>query len=172
MSDYTPEQYAARLRAWSRGSGRASLTGALKQAAREGSDVIAGVSVGQFMRDAGAGAGPRSASDRGPLRIVQGTLARAVAAPDGQRGSIREITSTGTGVTLTMGVDLSVVPYARAQEKGADFSIIKTRRRVSIPARPYLFPAVLASRSRIATRARAIVTGSFIAHVGGNRGAL
>ena len=71
-----------------------------------------------YMRDAGAGAGPRSPQDSGPLRIVTGRLERSLrgARTGGVDESISEIETTPQGrLRLTLG---SRVPYAAAHEEG------------------------------------------------------
>jgi len=89
--------------------------------------------------------GPRP-SKKGPLRILTGRLAGAVGSPfkDGfnRRGAVNEIHRSGGVVTFLKGVDLEEVPYARAHEKGAEFSILKTGRTVRVPKRSYLAPAL------------------------------
>ena len=161
MADLTPKQAADRFRRFA----ASGLVRAVRQAAEEAAPVIAGTSIGQFMQNASWTRRP--AGQGGPLGIVSGTLARAVRAPHGRDGSIREVTAeggAGTGpsgsslsVTLTMGVSLAAVPYARVHELG----------RGSTPARPYLYPAAEASRSRIATRAAAIIRRAFASEVAG-----
>ena len=165
MSDLTPRQASARLKAWAQGSGPGSLQAAVVKAATEAGPVIAGTSIGQFMQNGAAGV-RRSATDRGPLRIVSGTLARAMRSPDGRDGGINRVSAASTGrgltVTLTKGVSLAVAKggynEGRSAKSGRDLSFLR--------------PAAEASRSRIAARALAIVRGSFTAGVAGRSGVL
>lgn len=165
MADLTPRQAADRFRRFASGG----LAVAVRKAAAEAAPIVAGTSIGQFMQNSGGGR--RRADDRGPLRIVTGTLARAVRAPHGRDGSIREVTAEGSGsslsITLTMGVSLAVVPYARVHEMGFSGSRLRDRAEVNIPARPYLRPAAEASRSAIATRTANIIRRAFRAEVAG-----
>lgn len=163
MSDLTPAQASARLVSWTSGSGPGSLRAAVTRAATEAGPVIAGTSIGQFMQNGSRSR--RSASDRGPLRIVSGATARAMRSPDGRDGGINTVSATSTGrgltVTLTKGVSLSVA-------KGGYNEGRRAKSGVSLS---FLRPAAEASRSRIADRALAIVRGSFVAGVAGRAGA-
>ena len=164
MADLSPDLFAARLRRWSMGAGPDSLRGALVASARQASDLVAGTSIGQFMRDAKGERPRRSVSDAGPIRIVRGTLARAVRAPDGREGGISSIKAQASGtsvaVTLEKGVDARVAPGAYNEG----------RRAKSGVSLSFLRPAAEASRSRIERRASAIVSRSFAAHVAGSLG--
>lgn len=129
MADRTPRQTAAAVARWAAGLPRV-VEGELRAASAR----IGGRAVGTYMRDA-KGQGRRSKGDRGPLRIVRGTLAGAVGATGrgfNRPGAVNEVTTTGDRVTLTKGVDLSAVPYARVHEEGHG----------ATPARPYLGPAL------------------------------
>jgi phage gpG-like protein len=115
---------------------------------------IAGRAVGTYMRDA-KGEGRRDPQDSGPLRIVTGTLARSLSG-SAREDAINKLEILAPGVIrFTKG---SRVPYARIHELGGTGSVdviahTRTRgettytvrahsRRVNIPARPYLAPAV------------------------------
>lgn len=71
------------------------------------------------------------------LYVLYGNLVRALQPK--QRGNIGIIDKGSQRVTLTIGIDLSVVPYARIHEYGGS-----TGRggRSKIPARPFFFPAI------------------------------
>ncbi|MAQ95042.1 MAG: hypothetical protein CMM84_16125 [Rhodothermaceae bacterium] len=176
MADFTPEQFVGRLASWRLGRGPGSLSAAMERAAIDGSATIAGISRGQLMRNAKGEAKRRKASDKGPLRVVSGTLAGAVSVAAGKgfnrRGAINavEIAVNATAVTVTLekGVDLDVVPYARIHELGGTIeNAFGKGIEVTIPARPYLRPAAERARPIIRRRAEALARGSFLQHVGG-----
>ena len=132
---------------------------------------LASTSINTYMRDAGKGAGPRSPTDTGPLRIVTTRLSRSLTGGQfttggiatGGNESIAEIEVTRDGVTLRWG---SRTPYADAHEKGFDGTVhvpAHTRtitqafgreiaprevqvsahtKHMHIPARPYLGPSL------------------------------
>lgn len=109
-------------------------------------------SISEFMRNAGIGAGPRSATDGGPLRIVSGRLARSLrgARTRGTAESVRRIEIRRRRATLEFGTS---VPYGavheygflgtvsvRAHQRGGK-SVRSHQRRMNIPKRAYLEPA-------------------------------
>jgi hypothetical protein len=128
MADVSPQIMARRLRAFASGTGEGSLSGTLEAVARSGAKVWASSSIGTFMRDA-KGGGRRSPTDRGPIRILTGTLAKAVRGPHGRSGAIETVTTSGRTVTLTKGVLLSVAKggynEGRTAKSGRDLSFLR-----------------------------------------------
>ena len=158
MREMTPDQMRAAIDRW-----LASVPTLLERVARKAAVRIGGRSVGQFMQDAKGGPRRRPKGLSGPLRILSGTLAKAAAQDkDGVVGAVNEVKREGWIVTLVKGVDLGVVPYARIHEKGGTAG-----RGASIPARPYLFPAVKAEAPGIRLDAARTLTGSLRDAVGG-----
>lgn len=149
MAEITPKQAAGALEAVA-----AALPDALRDAAGHGALRIGGYAVDTFMRDA-KGEGRRSPGDSGPLRIVSGRLARAVAStPDRPHpGGVNRITTDPASVLLEKGVDLGVVPYARIHERGGTAG-----RGARIPARPYLSPALDAAAPEVQAYAQEKLT--------------
>lgn len=145
MTELTPQQAAAALDAVER-----ALPDALRDVLGFGAVRIGANAVGR-MRDA-KGEGRRRSGDTGPLRIVTGTLARAVNDKPGSintEGGINRISTEGAHVILEKGVDLGVVPYARVHEKGFHGSRVKDGATIKIPARPYLEPALAAEEPAV-----------------------
>lgn len=93
------------------------LPAELEAAGRKIAVKIGSTAVRNYMRDAGTGAGPRSPSDTGPLRIVTSRLARSLLGRNfaGTRESLNSVTMEGSKVIITVG---SRVPYAHIHEKG------------------------------------------------------
>ena len=73
-------------------------------------------------------------NDTNQLYILYGNLVRSLQPK--QRGNIAEISRSLTNPFIKLGIDLSVIPYARIHEFGG------TAGRAKIPARPYFFPAL------------------------------
>ena len=76
--------------------------------------------------------GERNATDE--LYSKTGALLRAIA---GGKGHIFSVSVTGSNVLLMVGVDLSVIPYARIHELGG-----VAGRGAKIKPRPYIMPAL------------------------------
>jgi len=73
-------------------------------------------------------------NDTNQLYILYGNLVRSLQPK--QRGNIAEISGSLTNPFIKLGIDLSVIPYARIHEFGG------TAGKSKIPARPYFFPAL------------------------------
>lgn len=157
----------------------ARIAPALAKVAKRGATRIGARAVGAYMRDGTADPGARSTirftrgtkrhasravrtgqrfgprpSKEGPLRILSGRLSRAVTGGKG-RGAIERLDADPAGsVTLTKGVDLDVVAYARVHELGGKAG---RGRSVTIPARPYLTPALTDEAPAIRREAEAAV---------------
>lgn len=104
MSKVTPAQAARALEALGR-----DLPDLLRDVLRFGNARIGANAVGR-MRDA-KGEGRRAKTDRGPLRILTGTHAAAVAqGMDGpsRRGGVARVSTEGARATLEKGMDLAV----------------------------------------------------------------
>jgi len=128
---------------------------------------LAARSVGTYMRNAAGEPDRRSKTDRGPLRVVDGRLAKAQSGGDtaGSREGIRKIEATKRGARFTFG---NRVPYGRIHEKGAKNLSVRVKahtrkvdrffgytldepisvdvrahtRIMNMPARPYNEPAL------------------------------
>lgn len=115
---------------------------------------IAGRAIGTYMKDA-KGGGRRLPTDTGPLRIVTGRLARSLSG-SARDEAVNKLEVLAPGLLrFTKG---SRVPYARVHEYGFSgelqipqhtrtrggktYSVRAHSRTVTIPARPYLAPAV------------------------------
>lgn len=70
------------------------------------------------------------------LYVLYGKLMRALQPK--QKGNIATIDKSDDLVTMSVGIDLEVVPYARIHEFGGDTGRDKATK---LPARPYFFPA-------------------------------
>lgn len=124
----------------------------MKAAASKMHEAISRRSISEFMRDAGLGAGRRSATDKGPLRIVSGRLARSLrgARTRGSSESVRKLDIRRRQATLQFGTR---VPYGAVHEGGfsgtvtvrahnrGGHSVRSHQRRMNIPKRAYLDPA-------------------------------
>lgn len=140
--------------------------------------IITGTATSVFMRDAGPGAGPRRPEDNGPLRIVSGTLARAVIGSFGAGGTFGERKSRVRLAVENARIvyeKIIEVTYAAIHENGGTVRVRITDRSrsyfwrkwyetgeekwkrmaltprqsfvITIPARPYLGPAVEHTRN-------------------------
>ena len=144
-----------------------ALPGTLKAASSVVFTRLAARATSTFMRDAGPEAGPRSATDAGPLRIVRSRLARSLlgAAYRGLREGIRRVQLQGFRLSLVFGTS---VPYAGVHEEGFAGSVVVPAhqrsitqafgrsitptvvnvrphsRRMNTPARPFLAPSLRA----------------------------
>lgn len=115
---------------------------------------IGAAAIGQYMRDA-KGEGRRLRADRGPLRILSGTHAKAVRGSS--PASVARIETRGSfGATLRKGVDLSLDPGGY-NEEGTRYA----------PARPTIVPAAQAESSRIRKRAEQLFKRSFVSAIRG-----
>lgn len=157
---------------------RAALPGALRRMGGRIFVRIGASATSQFMQDAGPSASPRSPSDSGPLRIVTGRLARSLTGAATQRvgrESIRRIEISGNRMTIAIGTR---VPYAGVHEDGFDGpvkvpahqrtitqawgrpitpTVVQVKgheRRMKMPKRSYLGPAVRAQTPYIERTAR------------------
>lgn len=90
------------------------------------------------------------------LQVVTGNLLRAATVYKG-RGNVSKTTGSGTSFSFQWGIDLDVVPYARIHELGG-----KAGRglKTTIPARPYITPALEAFTGGNKTINAAGFTGS------------
>lgn len=90
------------------------------------------------------------------LQVVTGNLLRAATVYKG-RGNVSKTTGSGTSFSFQWGIDLDVVPYARIHELGG-----KAGRglKTTIPARPYITPALEAFTGGNKTIDAAGFTGS------------
>lgn len=138
----------------------------MRPAAKFASTRIAARSSSTYMRRAGAVAGAtfgtvgkRSRDDQGPLRIVTSRLVRSILnrAFGGRRESVNELKAVGSNkLLLSKGTS---VPYSLAHEKGfsgevdvpahtrkhpsaGDVRVKAHQRSMTVPARPYLGPAL------------------------------
>ena len=169
MIDMSPAQARQALARWVD-----RLPSEIEGIARRAATVISGFATTEpQMRDAGtpnrpgAEARRRAPGDGGPLRIVTGTLKRAAGTDKhGVTGAINEIKTQGMVVTLTKGVDLGVVPYARIHEKGGRAG---RGGRSRIPKRAYLAPAAQLSKPVVRKDGARVLTGSLRLAVGGLR---
>ncbi len=124
---------------------------------------FAGVRIGErvvnaYMR-AARGEGPRRPGDGGPLRMVEGRIARAVnlgrdARFGGRSAGFQRIRVTKNKMTLRKGINTKLLPQASAHEHGATIRAVNAPflkfktptgwvqvKEVTIPARPFLQPA-------------------------------
>ena len=145
MATYTPQQYAALLERVPEEAEKL-----LRRLGRMAGARIGGRAIGTYMRDA-KGEGRRSPTDGGPLRILTGRLARAVAGAR-RRGSIEELTREPGALRyrLMKGVDAAQVPEAY-NETGVSNGF---GRGITIPARPFLAPALDDEADEITRRAQ------------------
>lgn len=129
------------------------------------SALIGGRAIGTYMRDA-KGEGRRDVADSGPLRIVTGRLARSMATSARDEAVNKlEVLSPGL-IRFTKG---STVPYAAVHEygfsgsvqvpshsrerKGTTYTVRAHARKMEMPARPYLQPAIDDETDKIRERA-------------------
>lgn len=106
----------------------------------------------------------RAKGDTGPLRILSGTLAKAVRGKG--PASVARIEMQGSlSMVLRKGVDAEQVPYAAVHEYGGSFSQVKARRTIHIPARPYLRPAARDEMPVIKKRAEQLFKRSLVAAI-------
>lgn len=158
-----------------------ALNGWGRRALRIASRLIGQEATETYMRNAGAGAGRRSPSDSGPLRIVSGHLARSLTqSAERNSDAIEEIRQVGpTSFRLRKGTS---VEYAAIHEEGGTIQprvtdrmrswawamyydtgedvykgialTNKDRLNITIPARPYLAPGTRAAFPTIERRAK------------------
>jgi hypothetical protein len=145
----TPEQFAQRFTAAAR-----ALPRAIGRTARKVFDLVGQSATGRHMRDkAAAEPKRRRKGDTGPLRIVSGTLLRAVLNQPGA-GGVERTRVEGLRAELSKGVSLRSVEYARIHEKGGEIGGFLAGQGVRMPARPYLGPAADDVRPQIEQVAR------------------
>jgi len=140
-----PDVMAARLAAWVKDT----LPGVLEQAARQADTRIGQRAISSFMRDA-KGEARRKKTDRGPIRRLSGTLARATRGA-GSPGAIVRVEQVGASrVRLTKGVDTKIAKGGFNEGKVA-------RSGVSLS---FLMPALTAETGWIKERTQRLATGS------------
>ena len=97
----------------------------------------------------------RRSTDKGPLRKLTNSLARAMR--PGGRGAVSRVEVAGYRVKLRKGVRRSVVPYAAIHEFGGSYTRLRDGAHIRIRQRAYLNPAARselpAARRRLANAA-------------------
>lgn len=98
---------------------------------------IASTAVTRFMRDAGGEPRRRSATDRGPLRIVTGRAARSLTGGGGSSDAIQETEMIGPAkVRITKGSRAPGIAYneMRRAKSGASLATLRPALEAEIPA--------------------------------------